>query len=133
LSSRRIDHTAIAVGDLETAVAKYSAMLPTHAIERTSVPDQHVEVAFLRYGDTALELIQPTTPNSGVARFLARRGEGLHHIAFAVDDLRAELSRLSSAGIDLIDRQPRRGAHGLVAFIHPRSSGILIELVQHEP
>jgi methylmalonyl-CoA epimerase len=127
----RIDHTAIAVSDLDAAVARYAALLPDAAIERTAVADQQVEVAFLRLGDTALELVKPTSPDSSVARFIARRGEGLHHIAFEVDDIREALLRLGDMGFELIDREPRAGAHGLVAFLHPRSTGILVELVQH--
>lgn len=133
MNIRRIDHTAIAVHDLSRAIDRYLALLPGAVIERLQVPDQQVEVAFLRLADTALELVQPLSEDSAVARFLARRGEGLHHVAFAVHDLRAELDRLERHGVELIDREPRPGAHGLVAFIHPRSTGILLELVQHEP
>ena len=133
MNIRRIDHTAIAVRDLTGAIDRYLALLPGAVIERLQGPDQQVEVAFLRVADTALELVQPLSESSAVARFLARRGEGLHHVAFAVRDLRAELERLDAQGFELIDREPRRGAHGLVAFVHPRSTGILVELVQHEP
>jgi methylmalonyl-CoA epimerase len=132
VSSRCIDHTAIAVSDLDAALIRYSTLLPGAAIERISVPEQQIEAAFLRLGANALELIQPTSPESPVSRFLARRGEGLHHVAVAVHDLRAELKRLEAAGVELIDREPRPGAHGLIAFVHPRSAGILLELVQHE-
>jgi methylmalonyl-CoA/ethylmalonyl-CoA epimerase len=131
VSIGRVDHTAIAVNDLEAALRRYVALLPGAAIERSVVADQQVVVAFLRLGDTAVELIQPTSADSGVARFLAQRGEGLHHIAFEVDDLQSELRRLESEGIELVDREPRPGAHGMVAFLHPRSTGVLVELVQH--
>lgn len=131
MSIGRVDHTAIAVNDLEAALRRYVALLPGAAIERSVVADQQVVVAFLRLGDTAVELIQPTSADSGVARFLAQRGEGLHHIAFEVDDLQSELRRLESEGIELVDREPRPGAHGMVAFLHPRSTGVLVELVQH--
>jgi methylmalonyl-CoA/ethylmalonyl-CoA epimerase len=96
------------------------------------LPDQGVVVAFLRLGDTLLELIQPSDARSGVARFLERRGEGLHHLAFEVEDLKAELARLGESGVELIDTAPRIGAHGHVAFVHPRSFGVLIELVEHD-
>jgi methylmalonyl-CoA/ethylmalonyl-CoA epimerase len=90
-------------------------------------------VAFVSMGDTQLELVQPLDPTSGVARFLDTHGEGLHHVGVAVDDLSAELRRLEADGVRLIDRVPRRGVHGLIAFIHPHGTGgVLVELVQHE-
>src|SRR5947209_15024305 len=132
MSLGRVDHTGIAVSDLDAALSRYAGLMPPAFVERLRVPDQKVEVAFLRFGDSAVELIQPESEDSPVARFLARRGEGLHHLAFEVSDVRAELSRLAAAGAELIDTEPRRGAHGLVAFVHPRSVGVLVELVQHE-
>ncbi|HLJ69584.1 MAG TPA: methylmalonyl-CoA epimerase [Chloroflexota bacterium] len=131
MTASRIDHTAIAVRDLDAAIERYRELLGAAPAGRTLVPDQRVEVCFLPFGDTQLELICPTDSDSGVARFLDRRGEGLHHIALAVDDIRAELQELAARGVELIDREPRSGAHGLVAFIHPRAGrGVLIELIQ---
>jgi methylmalonyl-CoA/ethylmalonyl-CoA epimerase len=90
-----------------------------------------VRAAFLMAGNVRLEIIAPTVPTNGVARFLERRGEGLHHVCFEVDELRATLDRLAAAGVELIDPRPRRGALGPVAFIHPHSSnGVLVELIE---
>ncbi len=133
MSLHRIDHTAVAVRDLDEAVARYESLFSAHAGERITMEDQGVKVAFVSLGDTQLELVQPLDPTSGVARFLESRGEGLHHVGVAVDDLVGELRRLESDGVRLIDRVPRRGAHGLIAFIHPHGTGgVLVELVQHE-
>jgi methylmalonyl-CoA/ethylmalonyl-CoA epimerase len=91
-----------------------------------------VNVVFLGSGSAKLELVEPLSPDTPVGRFLAKRGQGIHHIAYRVEDLAATLDRLAEAGFELIDRTPRRGAHGrLVAFVHPRSTaGVLIELVE---
>src|SRR5579875_509028 len=132
MNPRRIDHTAIAVRDLDEAIARYQRLYGIGSVERLPVADQQVDVAFLPVGDTMLELVSPTTNTSGVARFLERRGEGLHHIAFAVYDIERELDSLRREGVRLIDDQPRRGAHGVVAFVHPEGTGgVLVELVQH--
>lgn len=132
MKAARLDHTAIVVRDIDEAIARYCRLLNAEAGDRETVPDQRVEVAFLNIGDTQLELIQPIDQDSGVARFLASQGEGLHHIALEVEDIRHELDRLDADGVKLIDRQPRQGFHGLIAFIHPRGTGgVLVELVQH--
>lgn len=131
--SSRVDHTAIAVHDLDEAIGRYRALFVSMSVERAVVPDQRVEVAFLTFGDTSLELITPLDETSAVARFLQTRGESLHHIGMAVDDLEGELQRLADEGVELIDRQPRRGVHGRIAFIHPRGTGgVLVELVEHD-
>jgi methylmalonyl-CoA/ethylmalonyl-CoA epimerase len=97
------------------------------------VPDQEVEVAFLAVGESNLELVQPTTDDSGIAKFLADRGEGVHHVCIEVADIESALSQLKTHDVQLIDEAPRPGAHGRVAFIHPRGAhGVLIELVEHE-
>jgi len=128
----RVDHTAIVVRDLDEALARYRRIFGLEAFERTAAPDQGVEVAFLRLGNTQLELIQPLDSTSGVARFLERRGEGLHHIGVLVEDLRSELRQLQDQGVELLDGEPRRGVHGHIAFIHPRGmGGVLVELVEH--
>lgn len=128
----RIDHTAIVVSDMNEALRRYGGVWGLEPSIRTEVRDQQVEIAFLPVGDTQLELISPLDADSGVARFLERHGESLHHIGIAVDDIRAELQTLSESGIELIDREPRKGVHGLIAFVHPRGNGgILIELVQN--
>jgi methylmalonyl-CoA/ethylmalonyl-CoA epimerase len=130
----RVDHTAIVVRDLDEAMERYRALWGVEAADRGVVPGQHVEVAFLRLGDTQIELIRPTSGDSGVARFLERHGEGLHHVAITVPDLKAELARLEQQGVELIDRQPRAGLHGQVAFVHPKSTGgVLVELIEEQP
>ncbi len=127
----RIDHTGIAVRDLDAALERYKRVYGLEPSERVSVPDQGVEVAFLPISDTKLELVQPIDSRSPVARFLDKRGEGLHHVAILVEDIHRELARLADEGIELVDRQPRHGAHGLVAFVHPRETGgVLVELVE---
>lgn len=117
---------------MDEALGRYGVLYGVRPSLRAAVPDQDVEVAFLPIGDTQLELISPTRNDTGVARFLSRHGEGLHHLGILVDDVHAELRRLLTEGIELIDRQPRQGVHGLIAFVHPRGTGgVLLELVQH--
>jgi methylmalonyl-CoA/ethylmalonyl-CoA epimerase len=132
MNLERLDHTAIAVRDLDEALARYAAVFGLEPSDRQRVDDQGVEVAFLGLEGSQIELICPTTSGSGVARFLDRHGEALHHIAFAVTDLDSELERLAAQGVELIDRAPRPGVHGWVAFVHPRGTGgVLVELVEH--
>lgn len=128
----KIDHVALAVGDLEAAVAHYSKIWGLEVEHRERVDDQGVEEALLRVGDSYLQLLGATGSDTTVGRFLATRGEGLHHIAFEVDDLEAALTRLQQQGVALIDETPRRGGRGhLVAFVHPRGNhGLLVELIQ---
>jgi len=124
-------HVGIAVEQLDPAIARYRALgLALDYVE--DVPSAGVRVAFLRAGGVHIELVQPLDPSGAVARFLAKRGEGLHHIAFAVSDVAAELARLDKEGFEPVDRTPRPGARGrTVAFLQPRSAhGVLIELVQ---
>ncbi len=124
-------HVGIAVQDLEAAVDRYRAFgLALDYVDE--VPAAGVRVAFLAAGGIHVELVQPLGPDTTVARFLARRGEGLHHVAFTVADIPAELVRLEKQGFALVDREPRPGARGRkVAFLQPRSAhGVLIELVQ---
>lgn len=128
----RVDHTAIAVRDLDEALARYRRTFGLAPALRQQVTEQQVEVAFLPVGSTQLELIQPLSEGSGVAKFLERHGESLHHVAFAVRDIEAELARLEQEGVELIDRVPRSGIHGRIAFVHPRGTGgVLVELVEH--
>jgi methylmalonyl-CoA/ethylmalonyl-CoA epimerase len=131
MNTPEFDHTAIAVDDLDEAIPRYERLLGVRCGAPTNVPDQGVRVAFLPMGSTSLELIQPTDQGGGVARFLGANGEGLHHIGIRVHDIRAELGRLSSEGVELVDSEPRRGVHGLIAFVHPRATGgVLVELVE---
>lgn len=132
MNPRRIDHTAIAVADLDEAIPRFERLFGLHLMDREPAPEQQVDVAFLAAGDTLLELISPTGEDSGVARFLRARGESLHHVAFAVYDIQKALDDLRDDGVQLIDNEPRRGPHGLIAFVHPKGTGgVLVELVQH--
>jgi methylmalonyl-CoA/ethylmalonyl-CoA epimerase len=133
----KIDHLGIAVESLDTALKFYrdALQLPCEGVE--TVEEQKVRVALLPVGQSRLELLEATAPDSPIAKFLAKRGPGIHHICIAVADISATLTALKSQGIRLIDEQPKRGAGGhLVAFIHPSSThGVLIELTQrvHNP
>jgi methylmalonyl-CoA/ethylmalonyl-CoA epimerase len=128
----KIDHVGIVVHDIKEALATYRDALELPLEKVVAVPDQEVEVAFLPLGESNLELVQPTTADSGIAKFLARRGEGIHHICIEVADVEAALSRLKTHGVQLIDQAPRQGAHGRVAFIHPKGThGVLVELVDY--
>jgi methylmalonyl-CoA epimerase len=126
-----LDHVGVAVPSIQESAAIYEPVTGATCSDIEELPEQDVNVAFVG----SLELIEPRSDSSPVARFLARRGPGLHHIAYRVSDLRATLQHLNTQGFQLIDREPRSGARGhLVAFIHPKSTdGTLIELVQHVP
>lgn len=128
----RIEHVAVAVEDLEAAIAHYRDVWGVEVDHRERVEDQGVEEAMLRFGDSYIQLLGATGPDTTVGKFIARRGEGLHHIAYEVDDLVATLARLKEAGVPLIDEEPRRGGRGhMVAFVHPRGNrGLLVELIQ---
>lgn len=126
-----LHHVAVVVAELDEAVARYR-QLGFGGEERFVLAEQAVEVATFRSGQGWIELICPTDPEGPIARFLVKRGEGLHHVAYAVPDLPAVLAGLGDAGVRLIDTVPRKGAHGWrIAFIHPEScGGVLTELVE---
>lgn len=128
-----LHHVAVVVSDLDEALARYGKLGFLRA-ERFILPEQAVEVATFRSGAGWIELISPTDPDGPIARYLAKRGEGMHHVAYAVPDLSWALSELKASGVRLIDSVPRTGAHGWqIAFIHPEScGGVLVELVQAE-
>ncbi len=128
---RELHHVAIVVRDLDAELALYRERLGLDARALRDVPDQRARVAFLPVGNVLVELVQPTDVESGVARFLAERGRStLHHLCFVVDDLAATLDALAAQGVELVDRAPRRGAEGDVAFLHPGAAdGVLIELI----
>src|SRR5688500_4172144 len=128
----KLDHIGIAVRSLETAKIYESLGLSIHHVE--TVETQRVKTAFLSVGDSNLELLEPTSPDSPIARFIEKRGEGIHHICFRVDDLESHLERLKGEGYRLINEWPVPGAHGCrVAFLHPAAgNGVLIELSEKE-
>ncbi|HEV3471854.1 MAG TPA: methylmalonyl-CoA epimerase [Actinomycetota bacterium] len=128
----KIEHIALAVSDLDAAVAHYSEVWGLEVSHRELVEDQGVEEAMLPLGDSYLQLLGPTGPDTTVGKFIARRGEGLHHIAYEVDDLEGSLAALKEKGVRLIDKEPRRGGRGhMVAFVHPGGNhGLLVELIQ---
>ena len=129
----KIDHIGIVVRDIQEALQVYEAALGLPVKEIVSVPDQQVQVAFLPIGESNIELVQPTADETGVAKFLDKRGEGIHHISIEVSNIEASLRQLQDQGVQLIDEMPRQGAHGRVAFIHPKGAhGVLIELIEHD-
>ncbi|HUP83063.1 MAG TPA: methylmalonyl-CoA epimerase [Candidatus Limnocylindria bacterium] len=127
----RIHHVAVVVRDLEAALGFYRDILQLELDVVMPIDGDGVKIGFLPVGESSIELVQPTRDDTGVARFLANKGEGFHHVCLEVDDLTAELNRLSEQDVELIDSAPRRGAEGPVAFIHPRSChGVLVELIE---
>ena len=129
-----LDHIGIAVNDIDAALELYRDKLGFEVGGIDDVPGFGVKVAFLPLGEGQVELVMPVTEDSAMAKFLDKRGPGFHHLCCRVDDIRAELARLEEMGIELVDKEPREGAHGtLVAFLHPKSTGgVLIELAQHK-
>ena len=132
---KRIDHIAIVVDDIDTALNFWRDTLGLELATVEVVPEQQSAVAFLPTGESEVELVKPTTTTSGVARYLAKRGPGIHHICFEVDDIDATLAALRARGVRLIDETPHIGTGGKkIAFIHPESThGVLIELYELTP
>lgn len=128
-----IEHIGIAVANLAESVAFYEKVLGLKCYNIEEVPDQKVRTAFFLVGQTKIELLESTDPQGTIARFIEKRGEGIHHIAFAVENIEEKLRHVEKEGVRLIDTQPRKGAEGLeIAFLHPGSAhGVLIELCQH--
>jgi methylmalonyl-CoA/ethylmalonyl-CoA epimerase len=127
----RVHHVAVVVRDLEAALGFYRDRLGLPLEMVLPIESDGVRIAFLGVGQSKIELVEPTDPSTGVARFLEGRGEGFHHLCLEVADVAAELDRLAAARVELIDARPRRGAEGPVAFIHPRSChGVLVELIE---
>jgi methylmalonyl-CoA/ethylmalonyl-CoA epimerase len=129
---KRIDHIAIVVEDLETTLGFWRDALGLELAHIEDVPEQKSEVAFLPVGESEVELVRPTTDDSGVAKYLQKRGPGMHHISLEVDDIVGMLAQLKAKGVRLINETPVPGAGGKqIAFIHPEStSGVLVELYQ---
>jgi methylmalonyl-CoA/ethylmalonyl-CoA epimerase len=127
-----IDHVGVAVEDIDAALALYRDAMGLPLVHRETVSEQGVDAALLDVGDGHVELLQPLGPDTAVGKFLAKRGPGLHHVAYRVDDIDAALQQLGGAGLRLIDERPRTGIRGSrVAFLHPASTGgVLTEIVQ---
>jgi methylmalonyl-CoA/ethylmalonyl-CoA epimerase len=128
-----IEHIGIAVNNLEEAVDFYERVLGLKCYKIEEIADQKVKTAFLMAGETKIELLESTVPDGPIGKFIEKRGEGIHHIAFAVDDLRKHLDHATASGVQLIDMVPRKGADNLdIAFLHPKSSnGVLIEFCEN--
>jgi len=127
-----LDHVALAVRDLDAALERFARLYGVTASSREVLPSEGVEEAMILVGGSQVQLLAPLSPDSPVARFLERRGEGIHHLAFAVPDLDAALAHLAAEGAELVDPEPRRGGGGArIAFVHPRTfGGTLTELVE---
>jgi methylmalonyl-CoA/ethylmalonyl-CoA epimerase len=127
----RIHHVAVVVKSIEAALPLYRDLLGLPLETIMDIEPDRVRIAFLGVGESKVELVQPTDDTTGVARFLANKGEGFHHVCFAVANVSEELTRLGIVWVVLIDTAPRRGAEGPVAFLHPRScNGVLVELIE---
>lgn len=127
----KIDHIGIVVRDIQEALRVYETALGLPLKEVVEVPDQKVQVAFLPLGESNIELVQPSTSDTGTAKYLEKHGEGVHHVCIEVQNIEAVLAKLKAHNVQLIDQEPRPGAHGRVAFIHPKGAhGVLIELVE---
>lgn len=129
---KKLAHIGIAVKDLERSLALYRDVLGMHHEGTSEERDRQLEAAMLDCGGAHIELLRATSPDSVIARFIEKRGEGIHHVCFEVDDIRATLAALKAAGMQLVDEQPRPGVGGwLVAFVHPRSTGgVLLEVAE---
>lgn len=127
-----IEHIGIAVSNLDTAILLFEKVLGQPCYNIEEVADQKVRTAFFRVGETKIELLQSTDPEGPIGKFIEKKGEGIHHIAFAVSDIEEKLAQAASSGIKLIDEKPRKGAEGLdIAFLHPKSTnGVLIEICE---
>ena len=126
-----VDHVGIAVKDIEAALEFFGNVFDTPPAQVEELADQGVRATLIQVGETRLELLEPMTPESAVGRFIERRGEGLHHLALNVSDIGGKLKTLENRGVRLVDKEPREGLSGNIAFIHPASVfGVLTELVE---
>ena len=128
----KLHHVGVAVDDMDAAIELYRSAFGAELLHRAVNESEGLEAAFMRAGDGEVELMRPTRDDSPVGKFVAKRGPGLHHVAYAVSDIDAALAQAREAGLQLIDETPRRGMHGTrIAFIHPKSvGGVLTELVE---
>ncbi len=127
-----LDHIGIAVADLEEAISTYEKLLNTACYKQEEVEEQKVNTAFFRTGESKVELLGATSEDSVIAKYIGKNGEGMHHVAFEVDDIRAEMKRLSEEGFTVLNEEPSKGADNkLVAFVHPKdNNGVLVEICQ---
>lgn len=134
MNPTHIEHIGIAVKNLQEAIKYYEEVLGLKCYAIEEVTDQKVRTAFFQVGQTKLELLEATSEESPIAKFIEKKGEGIHHLAFAVDGLKDVLGEVEAKGVQLIDKAPRKGAEGLdIAFLHPRSTlGVLTELCEHK-
>jgi methylmalonyl-CoA epimerase len=133
MTIKRIDHIAIVVENLDIALGVYRDALGMTVTAVREMPEQDVVMAFLPSGDSEIELLEPIHADSGIGKYLAKRGEGLHHICLEVDDIVTTLADLKAKGAQLIDEVPKQGAYGKIAFIHPKGAhGVLVELIQRD-
>lgn len=128
----KIEHIGIAVKNLAEAEKTYTALLGVAPYKREAVESEHVNTSFYKVGETKIELLEATSPESAIAKFIEKKGEGIHHIAYAVDDIVCEMKRLKEQGFVLLNETPKKGADNkLICFVHPRSAGgVLTELCQ---
>jgi methylmalonyl-CoA/ethylmalonyl-CoA epimerase len=128
----KIEHIGIAVADMEQAVKTYEQLLQTPCYKKEQVASEGVETAFFQLADSKIELLEAMNEDSPIAKFILKKGEGIHHIAFEVEDIEAEMKRLSALGFQVLNEQPKRGADNkMVCFLHPKSAhGVLVELCQ---
>ena len=129
---KNLEHIGIAVKDLEASKSLFETLLNTPCYKVETVESEHVSTAFFQTGESKVELLEATDPNSAIAKFIEKRGEGIHHIAFEVEDIEAEMKRLAAEGFKLLNEKPKRGADNkLVCFVHPKTAnGVLVELCQ---
>ena len=128
---KKIDHISIAVQNLDEGIKTFENLLGLKSGHVEEVPDQGIKAAMFMLGDVEIELIEPTKPDTGVAKFLEKKGEGVHHICLEVDDVDKELESMAAKGVELIDKQGRKGLAGKIGFLHPKSTkGVLVELAQ---
>jgi methylmalonyl-CoA/ethylmalonyl-CoA epimerase len=129
---RKVEHIGIAVKDLAVSIPLFEKLLNTPCYKTEQVESEHVNTAFFQKGETKLELLESTVPDGVIAKFIEKKGEGLHHIAFDVEDIEAEMKRLQNEGFVLLNAQPKAGADNkLVCFLHPKgTNGVLVELCQ---
>jgi methylmalonyl-CoA/ethylmalonyl-CoA epimerase len=134
MNPTHIEHIGIAVSDLEESISTFEKYFGLKCYKVEEVPGQKVRTAFFRIGQSKIELLESTDPEGPVGKFIEKRGEGLHHIAFAVKDIEKSLIDARATGLKLIDQVPRKGAEGLdIAFLHPKStSGVLIEICEEK-